>query len=343
MAGTTPQPQTHEHFHHAPEPTLLERQLAQGRSALEKYSKQILAGSLVLVLVVVGAILWHRSGVSRNTAAWTAFLECRAPEDFIQLADKYPKAPVGHWARLEGAKQFLQQGLARALTDRATSESALTNAKEAYQKILNDKSVSQEIRQEALYGLATVLEATSDGDTKPAIDAYEALLKEFPNSPHRLWAESRVKDLKTENAASFYAWFSKQNPKPTDRSGPKDIPALNSLLPDLNIEGGDEATNPDNGEKAPDLPADAAMPAKESNVPAGEFPADAPKADSAKPESTPAPEMPEQAKSEKPADEVKTEAPKGEAATETPKAEPAPEAPSAGTPPESPAPDSKPE
>lgn len=340
MAGTTPQPDTHEHFHHAPEKTVLEKNLAQGISVLERYSKQVLAGCLLLVLVIVGAVLWYRAGESRNAAAWTAFMECRAPEDFIQLADQHRNTPVGDWARLEGAKQFLQQGLARALTDRATSETALTNAKEAYQAILNNKSASNEVRQEALYGLATVLDATSDGNTKPAIDAYDALIKEFPNSPHRLWAESRANDLKTENAQAFYAWFSKQDPKPADRSGPKDIPSLKSLIPDLNIEEGDATSKAADGEQAPELPAGATMPAKAADTPAGEFPGDAPKSDEVKPESAPAPEMPAPPKSEKPADEAKAAAPKADAAPEAPKAEPAP---AADAPPESPAPEAKPE
>jgi len=273
MAGTTQDTSSHEHFQHAPNQTALERQLNKGLSQMGQYASQILIACVVIAIVLVAIFLWRRASHSRDVAAWTAFSESRSPEDYLAIADKHSSADVGSWARLEAGKLYLQEGLSQALVNRESSDASLKKAQLAFETLLNQKTSPVESRQEALYGLATTLEALSDGDSKSALEAYESLLKEFPNSPHKLWAESRIEQLKTGDAQSFYAWFRKQNPKPADRPGPKDIPGSEAFNLDLDLPDDTSAGAPENGKQAPAAPEGAAMPDK-SVTPAAEFPAE---------------------------------------------------------------------
>ncbi|WP_437221709.1 tetratricopeptide repeat protein [Planctomicrobium sp. SH661] len=315
MAGTTPETSSHEHFQHAPDQSVLERELNKGLTKVEPYTNQILVGVFVVAIALVAGIVWFRTAGTRDAAAWNAFADCRAPEDYLALADKFPNSPVGDWSRLEAGKLYVSEGLPQALTNRAASDVALNNAKEAYETLLKKKSTPPEIRQEALYGLATCLEALSDGDTKPAIAAYEELLKEYPKTPHKNWAESRVNELKTGNAQEFYAWFRKQDPKPADRPGPKDIPSVQNLKSELSIDDAADLLKSLEEGQEPGVPEGIEMPAKPAD-PATETPAKPVPEEAAesKPESKP---------EEKPAD-TPAPAPEGEPKQETP-SEPAAE------------------
>lgn len=235
MAKSSPPLSGNEHYQHAPDQTELEKVLHKGLTAIEPYSNVILIACLAVTIVSVGVIVWYRNAQTQQLVGWDEFTVSRAPEDFIVLADKYPAAPVGAWARLEAGRLFLNEGLAQALTNRQSSDDRLQKAKEAYDKLLQPGQPA-EIREAALYGMATCLEALSNGDTDPAIAAYEQLLQEFPDSQHRLWAEERVSALKNKDSSAFYAWFRTQNPKPADRPGPRDVssaPGGEAQIPDL--------------------------------------------------------------------------------------------------------------
>ncbi|SFI38167.1 tetratricopeptide repeat protein [Planctomicrobium piriforme] len=224
MTGTPPSTSSNDHYHHAPEQTELEKALNKGLTKAEPYSNQLLMAFIAVAVILVGGIFWYRSTGARQTAGWDEFAVCRAPDDYLALADKYPNLPVGEWSRLQAGRQFLAEGLGQALTNRASSDERLNKALGCYEQLVKLNG-QPNLREEALYGLATCREALSDGDDKPAIEAYEQLLNEFPDSQHRLWAQERVNALKTKTAEGFYAWFRKQNPKPADRPKPQDIPS----------------------------------------------------------------------------------------------------------------------
>ncbi|WP_437204052.1 tetratricopeptide repeat protein [Planctomicrobium sp. SH664] len=312
---------TNEHFHHAPAPTELEKVLNQGASRIEPYSNQILLLILVVTIAGVGGIIWYRGKSASQEAGWNQYYTRKSAEDFLELADKYPNQPVSNWARLQAGRLFLAEGLNQALTNREVSDERLKKAETAFDSLVK-ANIPAEIREEALYNIATTREALSNGDNKPAITAYEQLLAEYPDSQHRSWAEARVEALKTNSAEEFYAWFRKQDPKPADRQLPRDVgklPSLNEAFPDLDLPLGKDSkestdtTSAPKGTGAPDLPKDAeSKPATPSETPR---PAPAPdasqpaetKAEEAKTEATAPAPAPAPAGDEKPAEPAAAE------------------------------------
>lgn len=308
------------HFHHAPDQTELEKWINSTLEKIEPYSNQILLGFIVVTVLAVGGIFWSRNADTVKTAGWADFVAASTPDDFADLAEEFPDTPVGQFAQLQAGRQYLNEGLNAIMTNRSVANEQLNNAKEQFDNLLK-QNPPPEVREEALYGLAASLEALSDGDNEPAIKAYEQLVSEFENSKHAKWAQTRIEELKSDDASQFYAWFHKQNPSPDDRPKPSDVSTEDKdaiKLPDLGLEK-DTSTG---DLKAPALPAKE-MPAdaKSEDAPAdekkaGEFPKgeDKPAADD-KPADKPADEKPAEAKPEEAKPESEAPAEKTEEST----------------------------
>jgi hypothetical protein len=328
MAGIPQKTSDSEHFHHAPEQTELEKAVNRGLTAIEPFTNQIMIVSLAVTIVLAGAILWYRNAGSHQVAGWDEFALCRAPDDYAALAEKFPKTSVGNWSLLEAARGFMTEGLSQALVNKDASQERLNKAKSSYQTLLNSK-VPSELREEALYGMATCLEALSDGDTAPAIDAYETLLQEFPESQHRLWAQERIDALKSKNAQEFYTWFHKQDPKPADRPQPNDVSGETSQEPAMSGlklpfgEAGSTSNKPEDFQK-PELYQNLPFEGESGTGKAKEgasSPPVPPKVEMPKPAGEKAPEFPEGAK---PATEVPAKPPAEKPVPPEPKSEASP-------------------
>ena len=270
-------------------------------SVLERHATTIVAVVCGLMLVAAAVIWWMRQTTATNSAAWTLLENAKDVKDFGEIADKYENTPAGDWARLRLAEANLRSGGDAIFSNRESAIADLTSAKEGFQQLLDSPRTEPIIRERAVWGLARCLESTGDGDTTKSIEAYQRLLNDFPETIYKPFAEDRVAALKTGGAKEFYAWFSKQNPKPVDVR-PKDGATkgrLDSLIPPGAGGDGEETTTPP--VKKTD---DAAIDKTES----GEANPDAKKGESipdgTKPEKTPeSDEKKSDAKSEKPSDD----------------------------------------
>ncbi len=198
---------------------------------IEPYSNQILLGILIGTVAILGILFFARSGASASEEAWTKFAAAESADDYATVADDYPHSNVTTWARLRAGELYLAQGMQTAVSDRKSTTERLEQAESSFNQVLQAQSVSPEAREQALYGLAVVKETLSDGNTQPAVETYEELLKSFPDSRFAGLAKHRVDALKTEEAQSFYAWFDKQERRPDQRPEPKDLNSLRSSGP----------------------------------------------------------------------------------------------------------------
>ena len=182
-------------------------------SFLEKHLGTAIA--VLCAALVVGAIgfWWTRSSEVDNSAAWKELDDARTLDDFGKVVDRYKGKLPAQWAQLLYAEKTLQTALPLLFTNRELAVTDLKSARDDFEKVLNEKSSSASIRERALWGIAQCLEATCDGDTSKPIEAYDRLLKDYPETMFKLVAEERVTALKRKDASEFYTWFSKENPK----------------------------------------------------------------------------------------------------------------------------------
>ena len=143
-------------------------------------------------------------------------------------------------------------------TNRELALTDLKSARQGFESLLQEKGVTPSIRERALWGLALCLESTCDGNTTKAIEAYEKLLSDFPETIFKAVADDRIASLKKEGSKEFYTWFSKENPKPPE-ARPQDFKndGKNPLEGSNSKEESDDATpgavNPNSSETPPAL------------------------------------------------------------------------------------------
>ena len=259
-------------------------------SLLERYATTIVAVACGVMLVAAAAIWWTRQSISTSSAAWTLLENAQSVDDFGSIAEKYKNTPPGDWARLRESEANLRSGGDVLFSDRDLANTDLKRAREGFEQLLLSAETGPIIRERALWGLARCLESTSDGETTKAIEAYQRLLNDFPETIYKPFAEDRIAALKTGGTKEFYAWFSKQNPKPADIR-PKDGAGKNPFDSFLPPAAANEADGKSKGEESTTpaaKPDDAA-----TNKPiAAEVEPDAKKDESA-------PAKPEEAKPEK--------------------------------------------
>lgn len=215
-----------EHRHELAENDLevfINKLRARFAESMELNGNRIMLWTSAVLLLIAAVIFSTRSSDSANAQGWAALNGARSPEDLASVADDHQGKPVGQWARLNVGEQYVQSGLRLMFTDREAGITDLQEARDAFEAVLNEKKVSAAIRERAMFGLARVLETTSNGDMKPALDTYQKLTTEFPASPYKTIVEARVAVLEGKSTQEFYAWFSEQKPEPKDLELPKDF------------------------------------------------------------------------------------------------------------------------
>jgi hypothetical protein len=310
-------------FSHRPDEVQLAKILRESRPLLERYGTAAIYGAALLL--AIAAIVVYVARRPPATAAESAkLLKAETPEEFSDIADNAPGTAIGQAASLREGELILQNALRNLFTNRKVGLEELDDAEKVFRKLVDDTKLSEDARLKVAVGLARILEARCDGSdatVKSAVDAWDQVLKDFPDSKvFSALAEERKKKLGLAATKEFYAWFQQQNPAPGDPLGlPQDGPGAVPNIPSL------MGSDPLQGLLQPNVPA-----APKTETPAAPAP-DAPKSES--PDAAPTPDAP---RADAPA--PTPDAPKAEAPAPTPdapKAEapaPAPDAPKAEAP-----------
>jgi len=226
----------------------------QAQVFFQQHGSQLLFVACGCLLVAAAAVYWVRSSSQAASAGWSQMTMANSAEDFANVADKYPTSTVAAWARLNAANRHLESGNRLAFTDRSAGVSDLSAASKEFEQLLSAGDVPLKVRERALFGLARCRESQADESTGGAVEAYERLLAEFPETIYKELAERRIDVLRTDRAKSFYAWFHKQNPKPPDLEAPRDgEPAEGEVSETESIGQGSEdgAADPIDAESSP--------------------------------------------------------------------------------------------
>lgn len=190
---------------------------------LERYGMTILFAMAAVIILTAIAIWWIRSSRTTDAPGWSSLnMALGNPqstgEDFANIADsdEFSGTAPAKWARLLEAEARLDTGIEQMFTDRAAADQELAAARKAFEELAEGTAVSPEHAVRVRFGQAKLLEVTSDGDLQPAIDLYDSVAKDFPGTVYEQVATERIEALSQPDAKAFYAWFSKQSPKPVD-------------------------------------------------------------------------------------------------------------------------------
>jgi hypothetical protein len=275
------------HYVHQEDEVALAKILKESKPWLEQYGTTIIYG-VAAVLAVSAVVVYIARRPPATAGESSALLMASSLEEYQTVADSAPDSPIGIVARIRQAELSLDQAVGQLFTDREKSVESLDKAARTFENLADRKDLNSDLRERVLAGVARVLECRCDGTdatVKSAIEAWEKLLKEYPDSKmFKDIAESRVKALKSDKSKAFYAWFHTQNPKASDelllpQDGPGNVPDV----PKFNIPDFTTPAAPTEGAKTetPAAPAEGTPAAEAKPAPAEGTPAPA--------EGTPAP------------------------------------------------------
>ncbi len=212
------------------------------------YAKGIL-GVALAALVIFGVYLYLSKQADAEVASgWDQTFQAmgqRNPTEALEglraAADAHPNKPSGVWAQLVLADTEFDLGVQRLFTERSVGRANLSAALDDYRAVL-DRAKDQLVRQHAFYGIGRTNESLDKLDD--ATQAYENLLKEFPNGPYQDRAKQRVDQLSQASSKDWYDWFRRAEPTPNvfgkDKSSPFDPPGKSGEksifdMPDLKL------------------------------------------------------------------------------------------------------------
>ncbi|MBX3415083.1 MAG: tetratricopeptide repeat protein [Pirellulales bacterium] len=249
------------------------------------YTK-LIAGVVVAAVVIFGSIYYlSRQTEKRQAEGWEKYFAAMTrptPDQMQAVADAYRGTAVGSWARLDLADIQAERGTEALFQDRNEANQELRSAMENYRLVADEPAAGDIPRQRALLGLARASESLNQLDI--ARDAYNRLLKDYPNSAYSDEATQRLADLDRPATKAFYDWFALQDPKPPQ----EDLNPIFDGIQGLGGQGSSEMSLESlNLDFDPTTPAGDAVPAEG----AGEPPADE-TSEEASQESAPAEETP---------------------------------------------------
>ncbi len=189
---------------------------------------------LVALLVVLYVVQTNRSRAYREEAAsalWAA-LRVGTTANLEDVYDNYNKTASGQMALLIAADLHLQQGCNQLTVNKADAADEIRKALDAYMQIY-ERPRNEELKERALWGLARAYEAlasTSDGqgEADKALEYYNRLIEEFPESCYRDMAKRRTVMLQRKDTLKMLDALAAYEP-PAPGASDLDLPVSDSM------------------------------------------------------------------------------------------------------------------
>jgi hypothetical protein len=233
-------------------------------------------GILAVLLAITAASNWTSSTRSKSSQLWTSLDTAKKPEDLTDAVKSDPNTVASEWVLLRAANEYYNTAMGDFPNNREVAVSNLSKALALFEKISAKAPKDSYQARAALIGKARCSEAGNE--LGKAIEQYELVAKNWPDSPEAEQAKRLAEALKKPEAAAFYKeLYAYSPPKVTlppmgneklDFPGPsRTSPGLNDTPP--RIPGPVEVTPPDISEIRPapggSLPANVFTPEKKAD------------------------------------------------------------------------------
>ncbi len=204
--------------------------ILKGYERIVPYKNAILGASLLLVVLVIAAVLWHSHSVAEAGEAWNSLGVPVQPhfdaEQWIDVmaktAQTYPGTEAAQWAEVFAADTALMCGTNRILTEKKNGIKYLTDAKGRYAKALETLTIKG-AQEQALFGKARAIESLIENteQLKEATAAYQELIDKFPQGMYKPIADQRIERLQKPETLKFYEALAKYKGEPRKTESPQ--------------------------------------------------------------------------------------------------------------------------
>lgn len=218
---------------------------------------------LLAILVLVSLAAWNlimEQQTALKAASWDALNGSANLDELADVQRRFPNSDAARWSGLLQGGAALEEGVTRMFTAPQSAKMKLEEAAGFYVGLLADKPRGM-VAERAIFGLAKARECLGQFDE--ALQGYETLVKEHPDSPFREQAENRIAALGRPQTREWYAWFAEQTPGAADLdmqpAAPETTPDPAAAAPAPNGEPAAPAAAP---------PSEPAAPAEPTTEPA---------------------------------------------------------------------------
>ncbi len=167
--------------------------------------RRYLAWPVAIVLaVVLIAVVWNlTSGRSSSDAeVWSKLDTAKTTADRVEVAKSNPGSSAATWAKLQAATEYLNQALADLPNNRDVALPTSRKALDLFEDVAREAPADSPQARVAALGKARVLEMRNE--LPKAIEQYELVAKDWPDSPEAAEARRYAEALKDPQAAAFY-------------------------------------------------------------------------------------------------------------------------------------------
>jgi tetratricopeptide (TPR) repeat protein len=208
-AGSTAAPVRHQFDHvvptviHHPEEKMTA--LARWTHRVAKEPKRYVTWAVAIaagIFLMFAAWNLVTGGRSTSTEVWAQLDTAKKADDFVTIANDYPKSPVSSWALLQAANSYFSDGIKDLPDNRDVALPAFEKAIKLYEQVARQAPKDSVQARAAEFGKARSLEARNE--LARAIEQYELIAKTWPGSAEGRQAKDLAAILQRPEATAFY-------------------------------------------------------------------------------------------------------------------------------------------
>jgi hypothetical protein len=158
----------------------------------------IVAGVFLVVVVWKLAV----GGRSPDAKFWTKLQSTKTAEERVELAKEYPNSPAATWALLQAATEYYTLALSDLPHNRDVALPTAKKALDFFDQVEREAPHDSPQARAAALGKARTLEMRNE--LSKALEQYQHVVKEWPESPEAEEAKRFVEVLKDPQATKFY-------------------------------------------------------------------------------------------------------------------------------------------
>ncbi len=158
----------------------------------------IIAGVFLVVVVWKLAV----GGRSPDAEFWTKLQSTKTAEDRVDLAKEYPNSPAATWALLQAATEYYNLALSDLPHNRDVALPTAKKALDLFDEVESEAPHDSPQARAAALGKARTLEMRNE--LSKALEQYQHVVKEWPESPEAKEAKRFVEFLEDPQATGFY-------------------------------------------------------------------------------------------------------------------------------------------
>ena len=154
--------------------------------------------------VFLGVVVWKLAvgGRSPDTEFWAKLQTAKTAEERVDLAKAYPNSPASTWAILQAATEYYNLALADLPNNRDVALPTAKKALDLFDQVEREAPHDSPQARAAALGKARTFEMRND--LSKALEQYQHVVKEWPESPEAEQAKRFVEALQDPQAATFY-------------------------------------------------------------------------------------------------------------------------------------------